>query len=71
MTGGGPEAIELAHKMSDAWVQFARTGNPNGAGLPNWPAFTAERAPTMVFDSRCELQNAPDAKEQAIIAQPT
>lgn len=68
MTGGGPEAIELAHKMSDAWVRFARTGNPNGAGLPNWPAFTPERAPTLVFDSRCELLNAPDAKEQAIVA---
>jgi para-nitrobenzyl esterase len=49
-------------------VRFARTGDPNGAGLSKWPAFTPERAPTMVFDTRCELLNAPDAKEQAVVA---
>ena len=27
--------------MNAAWVQFAKTGNPNGAGLPLWPAATA------------------------------
>jgi para-nitrobenzyl esterase len=67
MTGGGAEAIELAHKMSDAWVRFARTGDPNGAGLPDWPIFTPDKMPTMVFDARCELRNAPDAKEQAVV----
>lgn len=71
MTGGGPAAIELAHKMSDAWVRFARTGNPNGNGLPSWPAFKPETAPTMIFDDRCEVLNAPDAKEQAVVSQAT
>lgn len=71
MTGGGPQAIELAHKMSDAWVRFARTGNPNGAGLPNWPAFNTDRKATMLFDNRCEVQYGPDANEQATIAQTT
>jgi para-nitrobenzyl esterase len=71
MTGGGPEAIELAHRMSDAWVRFARTGNPNGAGLPNWPAFNTDRRATMVFDNHCEVQYGPDAKEQAAIVQTT
>jgi len=40
-------------------------------GLPNWPAFSSERLPTMVFDTRCEVLNAPDAKEQAVIKQPS
>jgi para-nitrobenzyl esterase len=68
MTGGGPEAIALAHRMSDAWVRFARTGDPNGAGLPHWPPFNASQAPTMIFNNRCEALDGPDAREQAIIA---
>jgi len=71
MTGGGPQAIELAHRMSDAWVRFARTGNPNGAGLPNWPAFNTDRMPTMLFDNRCEVQYGPDANEQTAIVHTT
>lgn len=34
MTGGGKEAYVLADKMSEAWIQFARTGNPNHKAYP-------------------------------------
>ncbi len=57
--------------VETAWVRFARTGDPNGAGLPTWPAFTAERVPTMVFDNHCQALDGPDAPEQTIIAQST
>jgi para-nitrobenzyl esterase len=63
MTGGGPEARALAARMSAAWVQFARTGNPNHAGLPEWPRFSAETRATMVFDDTCSAQADPDAEE--------
>jgi para-nitrobenzyl esterase len=33
---------KLAEAMSDYWVNFARSGNPNGAGLPTWRAFAGE-----------------------------
>jgi len=32
---------KLSQAMAGAWVQFAKTGNPNGASLPRWPAYTA------------------------------
>jgi para-nitrobenzyl esterase len=68
MTGGGGDAIALAHVMSDTWVRFARTGDPNGPGLPRWPPFAPQTQSTMIFDDRCQVLDAPDAKEQALVA---
>jgi para-nitrobenzyl esterase len=59
-TGGTPEAHALAEKMSGALTAFARTGDPNHAGLPRWPAFTAATGEAMVFDDVVELKNDPD-----------
>lgn len=64
MTGGGAEARTLAAKVSDAWIAFARKGDPNHAGLPKWPTFTADKGATMVFDNKCEVKNNPDGAER-------
>jgi para-nitrobenzyl esterase len=68
MTGGGAEARALAGKMCDAWIQFARTGNPNHPQLPNWPAFSPETIPTMIFDHPSRLEMNPDGAEQKSVA---
>jgi para-nitrobenzyl esterase len=68
MTGGGAEARTLAGKMCDAWIQFARTGNPNHAQLPNWPAFSAETIATMMFDNPLRVETNPDGAEQRSVA---
>jgi len=59
MTKGGPEVKTLAANTSGAWIQFARSGNPNHKGLPNWPAYTADQRATMLLDTSCKLVNDP------------
>jgi para-nitrobenzyl esterase len=39
--------------MSEAWVHFASTGNPNHPGLPHWKPFDPATNGTMVFDNEC------------------
>jgi len=56
MTGGGQEAHELADKVSLAWINFAKTGNPNHSGLPEWPAYNSSNTATMHFDTSCEVK---------------
>lgn len=55
MTGGTKEAYALADKVSDAWINFARNGNPNCKSLPNWPAYNSTNTATMHFDNKCEV----------------
>lgn len=67
MTGGAKEAYELAHKMSDAWINFARNGNPNHKGLPNWPKFNTTSTATMHFNNKCEVKPQLDKELFALL----
>ncbi len=64
LTGSGQDRYALADKMSAAWVAFARTGNPNHKGLPNWPAYNLDRRATMVLDNQCKVVNDPGREER-------
>jgi para-nitrobenzyl esterase len=50
--GGEPtaNAQNLADRMSAAWANFARNGDPNGGKTPNWPKYNSTTRPTMVWD---------------------
>jgi para-nitrobenzyl esterase len=54
MTGGTAEARDLGAKVADAFLNFARKGDPNNPSLPLWRVFDPEKAPTMCFDRVCE-----------------
>jgi para-nitrobenzyl esterase len=41
------EDRRIAETMSSYWINFARTGNPNGPGLPNWMAFDGKTEQVM------------------------
>jgi para-nitrobenzyl esterase len=61
-SGGGPEAAALAARMSEAWIAFARKGDPDTAALPQWPTYDRARRATMVFDDTCAVVDDPDAE---------
>jgi para-nitrobenzyl esterase len=65
MTGGGERARALSDQMADAWIRFARSGDPNGAGLPRWSPFSAGSAKTMIFDDEPKFEIDPDGAERA------
>ncbi len=66
MTGGGPDAQTLADRMSGAWTDFARTGNPTPGRIPG-PAIklmSAQADPSdQTDDPNAGQDNSPDVKE--------
>jgi para-nitrobenzyl esterase len=66
-SAGDPGAFALCKQMSTAWVNFARTGNPNHAGLPHWPAYNSDSHATMYFDTPCQVRQDPEGKGLRII----
>ncbi len=71
LVGAGEAPAALERQMSDAWIAFARTGNPNTTGLPEWPRYDAERRATMVFDTTSRVVDDPDAAiRQALRTEP-
>lgn len=60
MTGGTAEADKLADRMSDAWIAFARSGNPITSSLPKWNPYTTDKGATMFFDNECSVHNNHD-----------
>jgi para-nitrobenzyl esterase len=59
-TGGGAAPRALSKKMAGALLQFMKTGDPNGTGLPEWPRYSAAQGQTMIFDNISEAKNDPD-----------
>jgi len=65
-TGVGPEADQLAANMMDAWIAFAKTGDPSHSGIGAWPAYSAAERATMIFGRSCGVERAPFEEERAV-----
>ena len=66
LVGSGPRQDKMAKAMSRTWAAFARTGDPNTAGvLPHWPRWTHARQPVMIFDDQPKVVYNPDADKRA------
>ncbi len=61
--GTGPEAQKLAGIMQDAWIAFARSGNPSCEAIGDWLPYGNERS-TMILDKKCRVENAPYEEER-------
>jgi para-nitrobenzyl esterase len=58
------ETEALASAMSEAWLAFARSGDPNHRGIPRWQPYDLERRPVMLFDTPSRAVNDPHRDER-------
>jgi para-nitrobenzyl esterase len=67
-SGGGPEAERLSRRVIDAWVAFARSGDPSHSDLPGgrWEAYEGSDRKTLMLDSECRMVLDPDAREREV-----
>jgi para-nitrobenzyl esterase len=70
MSGIGPEQQRIADMMSESWLAFARSGDPNNAAVPHWPAYDSKKRATMIFAATPKVVNDPRAAERALFARP-
>lgn len=47
---------KLGETMAGYWVNFATTGNPNGKGLPEWPAYSREKEQVMELGDKVNAE---------------
>jgi len=69
LVGEGPDAYWMAEQVSEAYIAFARTGDPNNPKLPHWPAYDLANRATMVFDKVSKVVNDPRSEPRKMFSQ--
>ena len=64
--GAGPEAQRVADQMAETWIAFARSGHPDNAAIPPWPAYDLTRRATMIFDVTSRVEDDPRGNERRL-----
>ncbi|MEW5683819.1 MAG: carboxylesterase/lipase family protein [Pseudomonadota bacterium] len=65
-TASGPQGQQVADQMSEAFIAFARTGDPNCKAIPRWEPYALPRRQTMVFDTPSRLADDPRGAERRL-----
>jgi len=66
-TGVGARPRALSDKMAGTLIQFMKTGDPNGGGLPSWPRYSSEKGELMFLDDNSEVQFDPDREARKML----
>lgn len=67
LADGSQEEQKLAEQISQAWINFAKTGIPGVEGLPKWEPYTRESGGTMILDTESRMAYHHDQKLLSIL----
>ena len=59
--------LAISDALSTYWTNFAKYGNPNGEGLPEWPAFSVARPEVMYFSQKPFIGPVPSAESLQVL----
>ncbi len=62
------EDERTAALASGYWLNFVRTGDPNGPGLPEWPSYRRGDDPVMILDATAEVAGDAERVRHALLA---
>ncbi len=67
--GASPEAVALAARVSEAWISFAASGDPNNrrSELPAWAPYDSTRRATMLFNNVSKVVDDPGGEERLVM----
>jgi para-nitrobenzyl esterase len=68
LTGTSADAQKVADQMSEAFIAFAKTGDPNTRAVPKWEPYQLPRRQTLLFDTQSRLADDPRGKERELFA---
>jgi len=58
---------DISEAMSTYWTNFAKYGDPNGEGLPQWPSFSDSSPSVMYFNNKPYVGPVPSAESLKVL----